>query len=78
MGEKLNADVKETIETLQMMRDEIRVKLHLAGMDAKDKWKTIEPKVDKVEGWLKDASQVSKDALHEVVNEVKSFRDSII
>jgi hypothetical protein len=32
------------------LADEIRVRLHLAGMEAKDAWKKVEPKVEAFEG----------------------------
>jgi hypothetical protein len=37
------------IDQLRSLRDEIRVRLHLAGMDARDAWKTLEPKARQLE-----------------------------
>lgn len=34
---------------LRRLADEVRVKLHLAGMELKEKWKEIEPELDAVE-----------------------------
>lgn len=34
---------------LRRLADEVRVKLHLAGMELKEKWKELEPELDAVE-----------------------------
>jgi len=41
--------LKADLEELKRMRDEIKVKLHLAGKDAKDKWHELEPKLEELE-----------------------------
>jgi hypothetical protein len=33
----------EKLEALKGLRDELRLELHLAGMDAKDEWKKLRP-----------------------------------
>jgi archaellum component FlaC len=37
------------MDNLRRMADEIRVKIHLAGMDAKDTWAKLEPKLHELE-----------------------------
>jgi hypothetical protein len=41
---EFRAQVDRAIEELKAMRDEIKLKLHLGGMDAKDAWKKLEPR----------------------------------
>jgi len=41
----LKQELKEVQNDLQQMADEIRVKLHLAGMDAKSAWDDLQPKL---------------------------------
>jgi len=38
------------IDQLRTLRDELRVKAHLAGQDAKDAWKRLQPRARKLEG----------------------------
>ena len=38
----LTEDAKRTWAKLQTLRDEVRVKLHLAGMDARVEWNRLE------------------------------------
>jgi len=45
----LKKDIEDTRQDLKRMADEIKVKLHLAGMDAKDAWDEIQPRLDDFE-----------------------------
>jgi hypothetical protein len=67
----------ENLGKLKTLRDEIRVDLHLAGMDAKDKWKELEPKFRDAERLVDDVSDVSRRAMEEMVEHVKTFRESL-
>jgi len=40
---ELKKQLEATITALQEFRDETRVKLHLAGMEAHDRWNELEP-----------------------------------
>jgi hypothetical protein len=67
----------ENLGKLKTLRDEIRVDLHLAGMDAKDKWKEMEPKFRDAEKLVQDVSEASGKAMDEMVEHFRTFRDSI-
>lgn len=41
----LKQDLEDTRNDLRRAADEIKVKLHLAGMDAKDAWDEIQPRI---------------------------------
>ncbi|MGB5696583.1 MAG: hypothetical protein WBM46_13075 [Polyangiales bacterium] len=45
----LKQDLEDTRNDLRRAADEIRVKLHLAGMDAKDAWTEIQPRLEDFE-----------------------------
>jgi len=45
----LKQDLEDTRNDLKRMADEIKVKLHLAGMDAKDAWDEIQPRLEDFE-----------------------------
>jgi len=45
----LKQDLEDTRDDLKRTADEIRVKLHLAGMDAKDAWDDIQPRIEDFE-----------------------------
>ncbi|WP_437543878.1 hypothetical protein WME95_35045 [Sorangium sp. So ce327] len=74
---ELKSDLNKSLESLQTLRDEIRVRLHLAGMDAKDAWDKLEPKLLDAEKLADDVSEASRHALREIVEKVKEFRSSL-
>jgi len=74
---ELKSDLNKSLESLQTLRDEIRVRLHLAGMDAKDAWDKLEPKLLDAEKLADDVSEASRNALREIVEKVKEFRSSL-
>jgi ElaB/YqjD/DUF883 family membrane-anchored ribosome-binding protein len=41
----LKQDLEATRDDLKRAADEIKLKLHLAGMDAKDAWEEIQPRL---------------------------------
>lgn len=45
----LKEELQDTRNDLQQAADEIKLKLHLAGMDAKDAWNELEPKIAEFE-----------------------------
>ena len=74
---ELKGDLQKSLDSLAMLRDEIRVRLHLAGMDAKDAWNRLEPKLLEAEKLAEDVSESSKAALNEIVKKVQEFRASL-
>ena len=64
--------LKARLDELKRMRDEIRVKIHLAGMDARDAFHEIEPEIDKAEHELtrlgKSAVRAVDKAEHELTH----------
>jgi hypothetical protein len=75
--QELKTELHKSLALLSTLRDEVRVTLHLAGMDAKDKWAKLEPELSKVERAAHDASDASRTAVIEAVKSLKAFRDSL-
>ncbi len=69
--------MQQNLGKLETLRDEIRVDLHLAGMDAKDKWKEMEPKLRDAEKLLDNVSDASRKAMEEMVEGFRKFRESL-
>lgn len=67
----------ENLGRMKTLRDEIRVDLHLAGMEAKEKWKKLEPSLQDAEKLVDDVSDVSQRAMEEIVEKVNTFRNSL-
>ena len=73
----LKAELNKSLALLGTLRDEVRVTLHLASLDAKDRWAKLEPELTKVERAAHDASDASRTAVLEAVKGLKAFRDSL-
>ena len=80
-SKRLRARLDAQLDELTQMKDEIRVKLHLAGMDAKDAWRDLEPKLDKLEHDAAEEGENIADAtlaLAKNLSEaVRKFRDRL-
>jgi hypothetical protein len=73
----LKAELDKSVGLLKTLRDEMRVKLHLAGMDTKDQWNKLQPHLDHVMDAAKDVSAASHTAVTEALASVKKLKDSI-
>ena len=61
---------------LSQLRDELRIKLHLAGLEVRAQWESVEPKLLGLERTLEQQSEGALDAAGELAVElVKAFRD---
>ena len=74
-GSDLKKSLEDVLTDLTQLKDELRVKAHLAGMDAKDEWKKLEPRVEELEG--KARAAVGK-AAHEVAHGTRDALDDVI
>jgi ElaB/YqjD/DUF883 family membrane-anchored ribosome-binding protein len=56
-----------TWSDLRQIADELEVQIHLASMDAHDRWKTLQPRLEKLEKALAHTHEhVGKVAIEEV------------
>ena len=67
----LKQELEETRNDLQRTADEIKLKLHLAGMDAKDAWEEVQPR-------LADFEQRFDAKAEEVGEELKALGSEIM
>jgi len=71
---RLRTHLDAQLNELAQMRDEIRVKLHLAGLEAKDVWKDLEPKLDKLE---RDATAEGENIADATLTLAKNLKDAV-
>ena len=74
--DKFKADFKEetkkVVSDLQTLRDEIRLKLHLAGAEGRDAWSKLEPQLDQFEQKLESTTEAAIDELRTRGTELKA------
>lgn len=77
----IREELKGELEELKRIRDEVRVKLHLAGQDLKDSWKDLEPRIEKLEQRAKSEGEHVADATTTLASDLKKalrdFRDRL-
>jgi hypothetical protein len=75
---ELKAELEKSVGILRTLRDELRVKAHLAGLNAKDQWRELEPRLEAaVERATRDVSEASRQAVNDATEALKKFRASI-
>jgi hypothetical protein len=69
----------EKLEALKKARDELRVRVHLASMDAREQWAKLEPRLAEIEKVLADAGEKTieevRDALDKLGHALAKLRD---
>ncbi len=71
---ELKKDIKKTLGDLQTLRDELRVKLHLATMDAKDEWSKLETELEALESSAEKASDQTYAAMVDLLKRLQKLR----
>lgn len=67
-------ELAKGIEKLTMLRDEVKLHIHLASLDAKQEWdEKLEPRINEVSTSAHSAGDASKAAVHDLVTKVESF-----
>lgn len=66
-------DPHKSLDRLESLRDEVELKLHLAGMELRDEWSKLEPEVRQAAHLMKDASDASLVRLRDVLHRVEEF-----
>lgn len=71
--------VKRTLADLRGLRDEIRLNIHLVGMDVKSTWQKLEQEIDEADRRVsaagKKASRELAESLGKLRGRVIGFRD---
>jgi dsDNA-specific endonuclease/ATPase MutS2 len=71
-------ELQESLARLQTLRDEVRVKLHLAGMDAKDEWQKLEAHIANVENAAQEFSEAAHARIVELLKKIEKFSSSLL
>ena len=63
-------DLDKVLENMKTLRDEIRVQMHLAKAEMKDKWDTLESKFEDMETKLGDAAEETRQTVNVIAEEL--------
>ncbi len=73
-----NEQIEEMIESLKQQRDELRVNMHLASMEAKEQWETIEKKWERWLAASKAQAKPLREVMEQSAKEVGSALDQVL
>ena len=74
IGNDVKNEVTKGIEKLTTLRDEVKLHIHLASLDAKQEWNDkLEPKINEMSTTAHTATDASKAAIHDLVTKVEGF-----
>ena len=74
---ELKNELNKSLDLLRTLRDEVRVKLHLGGMDVKEQWSKLEPHLEEVDKKAGELTDASRTALSEAVKRLQKLRASL-
>lgn len=78
MSSSSNQDqARTTLQKLQTLRDEIRLRVHLGGMELKGLWSELENKIFDAEKKIEGAAEDVFAKLQSLLPEVESFRKKL-
>lgn len=72
-----DSTIDELITTLKQQRDEIGLKIHLAGDEAKHEWQTLRDKLDKLTADYEPAKQAATESAGNVAASLKLVAEEI-
>lgn len=69
--------LQEEVDELRGLRDDLRVQLHLAKLEARDRWEQAEDDWEHLEGKLRELASESREELHEIGESAKGLAAQI-
>ncbi len=70
----IREEVDKNLARLQTLRDEVKLHLHLASLDARKEWdETLAPKLLELEGTAKNISEPTRSKARELVTKLEDF-----
>lgn len=73
----LQDDIRELMENLKQQRDEISLKVHLAGMEAKEEWEKAEKNWDKFSAKANEIYDDTVETTEELIDAAKVIGDEL-
>jgi uncharacterized protein YhaN len=74
---ELKNEIQKSLGLMRTLSDEVRVKMHLAGMDAKKEWQLLEPRLFDVEQAACNFTEATRTAVTDAVKRLSKLRSSL-
>lgn len=80
--QELKVQLEHSLALLRTLRDETRVELHLASLDARDEWERLQPKLraaeTAVEHFTKEAAEQARESVGAAMATLTKFREGLV
>lgn len=76
-AEKLKTNIKQELETLRALREELRLKVSLAKADVRSDWSRLETRFELAQEELRRTQEHGKTALHEIETNLRTLIDEL-
>lgn len=73
----LKKNLEQSWQLLKALRDELRLELHLAGMDARTRLEALEPRFAEAERVAGNATAASKQLVTDLLETYRFLRDEV-
>jgi transposase len=67
----LKSELTHSLELAKRLRDELKLEAHLGGMEARDRWKDLEPELERAMQTARDSAKASAATLKAVLEQVR-------
>ncbi len=74
---ELKEEIQKSVGLIRTLRDEVRLKLHLAGMDVKEEWRQLEPELADIERAANNLTEATRTAASDVVKRLSKLRSKL-
>jgi len=75
-SEQVKERLQEALDELKTLRDEIRLDLHLGGMDLRDEWEKLEKRLPD-ELSVDRAKDATKEFVEAMAKELRAFKERL-
>lgn len=69
--------MKERLEHLKTLRDEIRLEIHLAELEAKTRWEDLEPMTRDAQLLSGEVSELAHEKLAQLLERLRALREDL-
>jgi hypothetical protein len=74
----IKSDLEKSATILRELREEVRVRIHLGGLEVKDEWRRLEPRLEQtLERAAKEVTDASHKTITEVTDAVRRLRQTL-
>ena len=74
----LKDDVSRGLEQLETLRDDVRLRIHLASMDVQDEWAKLEEELRELQSAARSAGRISAEAVSDLARRLRGVRDVLM